>query len=146
MEEHLKKLKQTKEMSSSIKFLSFLKQNDINFYQVNSELKESVIERFNRTFKEKMWRYFTLKRSYNYIEIYKSILSAYNHSYHRKIKMAPFQVNKKNEHNIYETVFGSSTPINAFKLQKCDRVRISKYKSIFEKGYTPNWSEEIFTF
>ena len=44
-------------------FLSFLKQNDINLYQVNSELKASVIERFNSTYKEKMWRCLSIIRT-----------------------------------------------------------------------------------
>ena len=30
------------------------------------------------------------------------------------------------------------------KFKVSDHVRISKYKKIFAKGYTPNWSEEIF--
>ena len=30
------------------------------------------------------------------------------------------------------------------KFKVSDRVRISRYKNIFVKGYTPNWSEEVF--
>ena len=126
-------------------FKNFLNKENITFYIVNSELKASVVERFNRTLKEKMWRNFTFKGKYVYIDVIKDIVKAYNNSYHRTIKMRPVDVNKSNEEEIYERVFTSKgMRIKKFALKINDKVRISKYKSVFAKGYTANWSEEIF--
>ena len=46
------------------------------------------------------------------------------------------------EHNEKDTTKSSSLERSRFKVR--DRVRISKFKNIFTKGYTPNWSKEIF--
>ena len=46
------------------------------------------------------------------------------------------------EHNEKDTTKWSSSERSRFKVG--DRVRISKFKNIFAKGYTPNWSREIF--
>jgi hypothetical protein len=127
------------------KFKKYLDEKNISMYVVNSELKASVIERFNRTFKEKMWRNFTLVGKYIYYDVIDSLINAYNNSYHRTIKMKPSSVTKDKEQEIYDLVFtNTKTPAKKFKLQINDKVRISKYKTVFNKGYTPNWSEEIF--
>ena len=126
-------------------FKEFLDKKNISLYIVNSELKASVVERFNRPLKEKMWRNFTFKGKYVYHDVIDKIVSAYNRSYHRTIKMRPIDVNEKNEQAIYESVFSNNNEsTNKFKLDINDKVRISKYKTVFSKGYTPNWSEEIF--
>jgi hypothetical protein len=126
-------------------FKEFLSQRDISIYIVNSELKASVVERFNRTLKEKMWRYFTFKGKFVYHDVLDKIIHSYNNSYHRTIKMKPVEVRKSNEEEIYERVFTDKNQfIKRFKYSLDDKVRISKYKTSFAKGYTPNWSEEIF--
>ena len=126
-------------------FKKYLDEKKISIYVVNSELKASVIERFNRTFKEKMRRNFTLVGKYIYYDVIDSLINAYNNSYHRTIKMKPSSVTKDKEQEIYDLVFtNTKTPAKKFKLQINDKVRISKYKTVFNKGYTPNWSEEIF--
>ena len=125
---------------------NYLKSKNVHFFVTNSETKASVIERFNRTLKNKMYRYFTYKNTRKYIDILPQLLKSYNSSYHRSIKMKPSQVNKKNESTVWHTLYGKtiSGPIARFKFHVGDRVRISKVKKTFEKGYTPNWSREIF--
>lgn len=123
----------------------YFSEQGITLYKVNSELKASTVERFNRTFKEKMYRYFTYTQKYRYIDILDDLVSAYNKSYHRSIKMAPEDVNKKNEHEVRETLYGNDENIVKFKFQTGDKVRISKFKRMFAKGYTPNWTREVFT-
>ena len=71
-------------------------------------------------------------------------MKSYNTSYHRSIKIAPFQVTKKNEKSIHDILFPHHEYIKKFKYSINDTVRISKNKSFFEKGYTPNWTEETF--
>ena len=92
-----------------------------------------------------MWHNFTLVGKYIYYDVIDSLINAYNNSYHRTIKMKPSSVTKDKEQEIYDLVFtNTKTPAKKFKLQINDKVRISKYKTVFNKGYTPDWSEEIF--
>ncbi len=127
----------------------YFKSLDIHFYTTNSELKASVVERFNRTLKEKMWRYFTHKKNNKYIEVLQDLVNSYNNTYHRTIKTKPLLVTTKNEQKIYKNIYGhernsgDESVVNPqFKIG--DKVRISKNKGVFEKGYTPNWTREIF--
>ena len=67
------------------------------------------------------------------------IMNNYNNAYHSTIKMKPADV-KSN------TCIQSSKEINDrdLKFETGDIVKISKSKNIFAKGFTPNWSEEVF--
>ena len=67
------------------------------------------------------------------------IVNEYNNTYHRTIKIKPVDV-KNNTYIDFEKEVNNEDP--KFKVR--DHVRISKYKNIFAKGYTPNWSEEVF--
>ena len=74
-----------------------------------------------------------------YIDKLGDIVDKYNNTYHKTIKMKPVDV--KDDTHID---FGKEVDDKDPKFQVGDRVRISKYKNIFSKVYTPNWSEEIF--
>ena len=126
-------------------FLNYLKKKSIRFFQTHSEAKASVIERFNRTIKGRMWKYFTYKNTHRYIDVLPDLLKAYNNSYHRSIQMKPSQVKKVNENLVWHTLYGRTVakPIR-FKFSVGDKVRISKAKKTFNKGYKANWSIEIF--
>ena len=67
------------------------------------------------------------------------LLKKYSHTVHRTIKMKPIDVTYDSyaEYNV-----DSNEKDPKFKIG--DHVRISKYKNILAKGYTPNWSEEVF--
>lgn len=128
-------------------FEGLMKQHGINMYSTFSNLKASICERFNRTLKNKMWKQFTLQGSYKWINILPDLMISYNNTKHQKIKMKPKDVCVKNEkqllHSIYITPHRVKRLVGKFKIG--DKVRVSKYKHIFEKGYTPNWTTEIFT-
>ena len=62
-----------------------------------------------------------------------------NNAYHRTIKMKPVDV-KDNTYTNFKKEVNDKDP----KFKVGDHVRISQYKNIFAKGYTPNWSEEGF--
>ena len=66
-------------------------------------------------------------------------MGEYNHTYHRTITMKPVDV-KDNTYIDFKKEVNDKDP----KFKVGDHVRISKYKNIFAKGYTPNWSEEVF--
>lgn len=92
-----------------------------------------------------MYKNFSLIGSYNYIDHLKKFLTFYNNRKHSKIKMAPVDVTSENEKFLLDTVYREKNQIvkkPKFKLGSF--VRVSKYKNIFEKKYTPNWSTEIF--
>ena len=67
------------------------------------------------------------------------IVGEYNNTYHRKLKMKPIDV----KDNTYID-FKKGVNDKDAKLKVGHHVRISKYKNIFDKGYIPNWSEEVF--
>lgn len=130
-------------------FQKLMKRYHINHYSTFSHLKASIVERFNRTFLNKLWQQFSLQGSHKWLSLIDVIVYNYNHTKHRTIKMRPIDVNVSNEAAILKNIYGQmkKTVIKTNKPQKFnvgDYVRISKYKSVFEKGYTPNWSTEIF--
>ena len=67
------------------------------------------------------------------------IVNKYNSTVHRTVKMKPIDVTS-NSYAEYNKDFNKKDP----KFKVGDYVRISKYKNIFAKGYTSNWSEEVF--
>ena len=126
-------------------FQRFLKDNGIKFFTTKSEKKASIVERFNRTLKTKMWKYFTAKNTLHYLDVLPELVSSYNSTYHRSIKMAPNQVSLLNVGLVRRNLYGNIKSKVKFKFRVGDRVRISKSRRTFKKGYLPNWTEEIFT-
>ena len=104
-------------------FQKFLRDNNIHFFTMNSGLKASVVERFNRAFKDKMYKYITYKNILCYIDSLPQLVKSYNKTYHRSIRMKPTQVTKSNEADVWHTLYDRK-PIR-FKLLVGDRVRIS---------------------
>ena len=131
-------------------FQHMLNEHDIKFFTVKSQFKAAVVERFNRTLKSKMWRYFTYSGSHRWLEVLPQLMSSYNASVHRSIGIAPNDVNNDNEMELWEKQ-QSRGPQQVSqrdthpKLKVGDTVRISKDKWVFEKGYLPNWTDESFT-
>lgn len=127
-------------------FLGYLRNRGVIHYYSESENKASLVERFNRTLKERMWRYFTHHRTYRYVDILQKLVDSYNRSYHSSLKMAPSRVTFKNQKQIFRILYPpKKTKGHSFQFRVGDTVRISKNKGIFSKGYMENWSHEIFT-
>ena len=120
---------------------------NIHHFSTYSDKKASIIERFNRTLKEKMWKMFTHNGNHQWTDILDDLVDGYNNHYHRSIKMTPIEASKKeNTSEVYLNLFGISKSHKDSKpqLKVGDIVRITKYKSVFSKGYLPNWSTEQF--
>ena len=130
----------TKEVNFTI-ILSkkWLKDNDIETYPIHNEEKSIVAERCIRTLKTKIYKCMTLVSKNVYNDKLNDIVSEYNNTYHRTIKMKPADV----KDNAY-IEFSKEVNDKDSKFKVGDHVRISKYKNIFAKGYTLNWSEEVF--
>ena len=125
-------------------FKKWLKDNDIEMYSIHNKGKSIVAERFIRTLKIKIYKYMTSILKNVYIDKLDDIVNEYNKIYHRTIKMKPVDV--KDNTYIDSTELHSEKEVNdkdpKFKIG--DYVRISKYKNVFAKEYTPSWSEEVF--
>lgn len=125
-------------------FDKLMKKYSINHYSTYSVMKASIVERFNRTLKSLMFREFSYNGTYHWIDKYKKLIETYNNNKHRTIKMAPIDVTPNNQEFLLNTVYNRLKMFIKHKFHVGDYVRISKYKHIFEKGYTPNFSTEIF--
>ena len=103
-----------------------------HFVTHNEETKASIVERFNKTMKIRMWRYFTKHQSVRYVDVLQSFMRSYNDTYHRSIGMAPSNVNRVNQEIVLQRLYGDEgrcTP----KYHVGDRVRISKAKQYSRK-------------
>ena len=108
-------------------------------YLTYNEVKSVVTERFIRSLKNKIFKHMTAISKNVYFDVLNDIVNKYNTTVHRTIKMKPIDV-ISNFYAKYNEDSNEKDP----KFRVGDRVRISKYKNIFTKGYTPNWSEENF--
>ena len=115
----------------------WLSDNNINMYSTYNEGKSVVAERFIRTLKNKLYKHMTATGKNVYYDVLDDAVNRYNNTKHSTIKMKPINV-KKNKRVYIDEHNGKDS---RFKVG--DRVRISKFKYIFAKGYTPNWSTEI---
>ena len=109
----------------------FLKINNIEMYST-----VVVAERFIRMMKNKIFKHMTATSKNVYFNVFDNTVNKYNNTVHRTIKMKPVDV-KDNTYAEYNENSNKKDP----KFKVGDRVRISKYKNIFAKGYAPNWSE-----
>ena len=124
-------------------FKEFLK-----FFHTENEEKTSVVERWNRTMKNRMWKMFTANNNTVYWDKLDKLVDNYNNTKHSSVKMTPNEASQKeNEENVFVNLYGDLIYWKP-KKPKCaigDKVRILKYKRrVFDKGYTPNWTEEVF--
>ena len=125
-----------------------LSRKNIKLYSTENEEKSSVVERFNRTIKQKMWKMFSTNNNTVYFDKIDELLKNYNSSFHRSIQMSPVAASDiKNSNRVFANLYSGEIykQVEKPKFRIGDRVRISKYKrKLFDKGFTPNWTEEIF--
>lgn len=123
-------------------------EHNINHYSTYSTKKASIVERFIKTIKNKLYKEFSLKGNYKWIDgTLTKKLHEYNNTHHRTIGQTPASVNHSNKKHVlnkYKDISQSKKKIACKRIQVGDYVRISKYKGCFDKSYTPNWSTEIF--
>ena len=122
--------------------------NLINLYSTENEENSSVVERWIRTMKEKMWKYFSGNSTNVYINVLPDLVREYSNSRHSSIKMTTTNASKKeNELRVWRNLYPDHLEIKDIKpkFSVGDKVRISKKKKTFEKGYTTRRTDEIFT-
>jgi len=117
-----------------------LESRPVELYSTENEEKSSVVERWNRTTKERMFKYFYANNTRTYIDVLDEMVNSYNNTKHSSIKMTPVEASlKENEttvfRNLYPLEMQTERPKPKFSLG--DKVRITKMKTVFEKGYLP---------
>ncbi len=125
---------------------NLLKEYNVELFSIYSQHKAALVERFNRTLKGKMYRAFTHFGSYRWVDILPKLVESYNKSEHRSIGMAPIMVTKDNETELWIRQYGDklTKPKKPPKFKLGDRVRLSKARGVFTRGFYPNWTEETF--
>ena len=134
-----------REFNNAVVRAAFAKRN-IELMFIESAAKAALVERFNRTLKNRLYRYFTSSNKQKWLHVLQKAVTAYNHSVHRTIGCKPVDVTPANADEVRERAFKrrpKSTKKSNIKVG--DKVRISKAKHVFAKGYLANWTEEIFT-
>ena len=127
-------------------FQALMTRKGIHHFSTSGDTKASVVERFNRTLKKRLYRYFTVKNTLSYVRVLKELVTGYNRPYHRSIKMAPEKVTMSNEGRVWKTLYGPRLGAKRRKppLKVGDRVRLNKKHRVFKKSYLPGWTEEVF--
>jgi hypothetical protein len=128
------------------KFQQVLRKHDIHHHCATSpDVKCAIVERYIRTLKGRIWRYFTKNKTLNYMKMLQAIVNATNNSMHRTLGRTPNSITKKNEKEVRKETYEDKTSIPNKQVYKVgDHVRITKEKSVLAKGYAPNFTNEIF--
>ena len=116
----------------------WLENNNIFIFLTYNEGKSVITERFIKTLKAKIYKKTTANDSKTYLSYLNKMIDQYNNTYHHSINKKPINADYSALTEPNET----NSKVPKFKVN--DEVRIAKYKNIFIKGYTENWSREIF--
>ena len=127
-------------------FSNVMQSYNINHFKTPTltKFKASLAERVIRTIKTKIHRYFQKTKSKRWIDVVQQIVDNYNNTPHSSHGSKPIDVNNENRREIYKKLYPLAKVNIECKLNEGDRVRTLRTKTEFEKGYTPNWSSEIF--
>ena len=120
-------------------FKNWLINEGIEMYSTHNEGKSVVAERFIRTLKNKLYKHMTAIGKNVYWNVLDDVVDKYNNTINRSIGMKPKDVKTDTK-----SVYVEESNEKSARFSVGDRAKISKFKNIFAKGYTPNWSKEIF--
>ena len=116
----------------------------MNVFTMSGRTKGSIVERFNRTIKERLERYFTENKTKSWFPVLQDITRNINNTVNRTIGIPPSQVTPKNAHLIRERLYPTPDKVEPCKLSVGDHVRIPKIKNIHSKGYAQSKYNHIF--
>jgi len=129
-------------------FKKWADSKDITIYSTYGESKSMIAESFIKTLKTNLQKYFTETNSRNWVDVLPKIVKEYNNHKHTTIKMTPTEAtDPENEVEAYKNLRNShkEAPKKKPKFNVGDKVRISRLKSTFAKGYEHNFSYEVLT-
>lgn len=120
---------------------TYLKSRHINLINPESEIKCAMVERFNRTWKTRLYKFLTHSKSKKWIDAGEKITTAINNSKHRMTGHTPADVFKGRA--IPKDAIRNKKVINP-KYKEGDFVRMSRPDAVFRRGFTSGWTEEAF--
>ena len=149
------------------KLKAFLDSNNIKQFFAHPPLKAQIVECFNQSLKQLIYRYLHHTNKYRYIDQLDAIITSYNHRPHRSLgTLSPHEVSKKNEVSLWNQMYvnrpyaskaestrrntnigkkrKSLKPTAKFKLKEGDLVRVSYNRRAFERSFLQRFSEEVF--
>ena len=127
-------------------FLKLLNKHKIKHFTVHSQFKAAIVERWHRTLRGRLFRYFNQNNTNKWVKRIQTIVKNYNNTIHRSIGMRPSHVNKHNESKVWMKLYVKKKMPkikNPFKLGQTVRISMAKITP-FEKGYHKQWTNEIF--
>ena len=128
----------------------FLREKQVHHFASNSDQKAAIVERFNRTLKNRIWTYFTANDTKRYVNVLPDIVDSYNHTKHRSTGMQPADIDNEQAAQkswralFYRDASKIKPATERNRIGVGERTRITRWKGEFEKGYLPNWSREHF--
>ena len=127
-------------------FSNVMFSNDIRHFSTPTatKFKASVAERAIRTIKTKIERFMQHTNSKNWVSVLETFVDNYNHTPHSAHQMRPVDVTSENRKLVFKRLYPQKSSVIKCKLKVGDKVRKIREKQEFEKGYTPNWSNEIY--
>lgn len=128
-------------------FQAWIKEHNITMYSTHGDSKSVVVERWIKTLKDIATKYFTEHSTRDWVHNLDKFLKIYNTREHRTIKMTPTEASNPENEDIVISYLYNKEPEKIMKPKFCegDKVRISRIKDKFDKGYEPNYSYEVFT-
>ena len=127
-------------------FKRFVEANEINLYAAEStDIKASNAERYNRTLRSRLYKFFTANKTLRYINVLQRIVKAINNSVSRPLGARPVDVTFANEQHFWKRLYGDfNKKPTKFHFRTGDLVRIKMGRSPFHRGYLPQFSETTF--
>lgn len=137
-------------------FQTHLRNRGISFFtSENDDIKCAIVERLNGTLQRKLWGYFTENNTFRFVDVLSDIVHSYNNTHHSVLGCAPSAVNAENSELLFYRLYErlpkarggrslKNTPTRP-KYKPGDDVRILQTRKTFNRGYEPNWTQEIFT-
>ena len=118
-----------------------LEKNNVELYSTENEEKFRIVERWNRTIKRNMWKYFSANNTMKCIDILPNLIKKYNTTCHRSIKCTPALARAlSNYQQVHDALYNRPGEDNGIevktpKFKIGDRVHILKKKKTFEKAF-----------
>lgn len=132
------------------KVQAYLKSKGIHHIYAKNPMHANYAERVILTLKRLLYKMFSKRQSYKYIDKLQDLVRGYNNTTHSSIGMKPGDVTPENEQELYERVVlpqqikEETTPVH-FQYRVGDHVRLTYLRGTFHRGYQENWTEQVFT-
>ena len=129
-------------------FKAFCKSLGIELFAPDTSTHGAYIERFNRTLQSLIYKYMNKKNTFRFVEVFQELVETYNFRKHRMIGFTPYQA--EHDSSIHLQIrLNMSKYYEKIKPKKVtfeigDKVRISKLRTKFSRGYKERFNQEIF--